>query len=257
MPQATFAIYFISIYALYKPIDTLENFTSQIQQQKSISFNNILQSKSNTNLFNKILQSNPIITEIEMEDGGTEAFADLGRHCQHSDCHQLDFLPFKCYACHQFFCLDHRSCKSHDCPKSGLNDRKVVVCEICSTSIETTGFNGMDEKSILEKHQHSGDCDPRKAKKPKCPVRRCREILTFSNSTSCQHCHVKVCLKHRFPADHACKRQLSSPSFPALTSAVKRDNKFLVALASRNGKDCGSKSRGSNSPPHTPSVKAH
>lgn len=34
---------------------------------------------------------------------GTEAFPDLGRHCQRSDCNQLDFLPFKCDGCHQVF----------------------------------------------------------------------------------------------------------------------------------------------------------
>lgn len=33
--------------------------------------------------------------------GGTEAFPDLGSHCQHQDCHQLDFLPFKCDGCHK------------------------------------------------------------------------------------------------------------------------------------------------------------
>ena len=31
--------------------------------------------------------------------GGTEAFPDLGQHCQHSDCNQLDFLPFNCDGC--------------------------------------------------------------------------------------------------------------------------------------------------------------
>lgn len=31
--------------------------------------------------------------------GGTEAFPDLGRHCQHSECKQLDFLPFNCNGC--------------------------------------------------------------------------------------------------------------------------------------------------------------
>ncbi|CAI9111090.1 OLC1v1011228C1 [Oldenlandia corymbosa var. corymbosa] len=191
-----------------------------------------------------------------MDSGGTEAFPDLGEHCQHSDCHQLDFLPFKCGGCHKFFCVEHRSYKSHECPKSDVNDRKVVVCEICSSSIEITGSNSLDVKSILQKHEKSGDCDPKKKKKPKCPVRRCKEQLTFSNTASCQHCHVKVCLKHRFPADHACERRPGLSTFAALPAA-KSGNKFLEALASRNGKECGNKSRGSSSPPSTPSVKAY
>jgi hypothetical protein len=44
-----------------------------------------------------------------MASGGTEAFPDLGKHCQHLDCHQLDFLPFTCDGCKQviLFLLFH------------------------------------------------------------------------------------------------------------------------------------------------------
>ncbi|KAG6398260.1 hypothetical protein SASPL_139715 [Salvia splendens] len=174
--------------------------------------------------------------------GGTEAFPDLGSHCQKSDCHQLDFLPFTCNACHKVFCLEHRLAKSHECPKPDAGSRKVVVCEACSAAIETTGCDGEDEKKVLERHDKSGDCDPRRKKKPTCPVRRCKEVLTFSNTATCKTCRGRVCLKHRFPADHACNQQRSS-------------NKFL---APRNGKDCGIKvsisSSSSSSQP--PSVKA-
>jgi len=38
-----------------------------------------------------------------MASGGTEAFPDLGKHCQRVDCHQLDFLPFTCDGCKQVF----------------------------------------------------------------------------------------------------------------------------------------------------------
>ncbi|KAI5571815.1 hypothetical protein POPTR_011G138500v4 [Populus trichocarpa] len=140
--------------------------------------------------------------------GGTEAFPDLGRHCQHSECKQLDFLPFNCNGCRKVFCLEHRSYKSHECPKSDHKSRKVVVCETCSASIETTGCNEDAEKVVLLKHEKSGDCDPRKKKKkkPTCAVKRCKEILTFSNTCTCKTCQLKVCLKHRFPADHACKK---------------------------------------------------
>ncbi|XP_059670225.1 zinc finger AN1 domain-containing stress-associated protein 12 [Cornus florida] len=188
--------------------------------------------------------------------GGTEAFPDLGIHCQLSECNQLDFLPFKCVACQKTFCLEHRAYKSHNCPKQDHNSRKVVVCEICSTSIETTGREGEDEKVMLERHEKSGDCDPKKKNKPTCAVRRCREILTFSNTSTCKTCQLKVCLKHRFPADHACKHNSSSSS-SASASFNKEANKFLMALASRNANDCSKKGRESASPPSTPSVKAY
>ncbi|XP_057463905.1 zinc finger AN1 domain-containing stress-associated protein 12-like [Actinidia eriantha] len=184
--------------------------------------------------------------------GGTEAFPDLGTHCQHPECNQLDFLPFKCDSCLKVFCLDHRLHKSHDCPKSDHNSRKVVVCEICSTSIETTGRDGDDEEAILERHEKSGDCDPKKKKKPTCPVRRCREILTFSNTSTCKTCKIKVCLKHRFFADHGCDGRRSS------VAPARDGSKFLAALASRSVDGCAKEGRGgsSASPRSTPSVKA-
>ncbi|KAL0343958.1 UNVERIFIED_CONTAM: Zinc finger AN1 domain-containing stress-associated protein 12 [Sesamum angustifolium] len=172
---------------------------------------------------------------ITVMGGGTEAFPDLGSHCQHQDCHQLDFLPFTCNACRKVFCLEHRSYKSHDCPNSDVGSRKVLVCEICSVAIETTGHEEEDEKKILERHEKSGGCDPKKKRKPTCPVRRCREALTFSNTATCKICRTKICLKHRFPADHACE-QLRLPS-----ASTTPNNKFLVALAARSGKDCGDK----------------
>ncbi|KAG5624349.1 hypothetical protein H5410_009567 [Solanum commersonii] len=162
-------------------------------------------------------------------EGGTEAYPDLGRHCQLSDCHQLDFLPFTCHACQKVFCVEHRSCKSHECPKSDFNSRKVLVCEICSMSIETTGYQVEDHKAILRKHEESGDCDPKKKKKPTCPVKRCKGILTFSNTSTCKTCRIQV---------------------------KEANNKFLTALLARNGKDCGNRSRASSSTPANPSVKA-
>ncbi|KAJ4826432.1 Zinc finger AN1 domain-containing stress-associated protein 12 [Turnera subulata] len=192
-----------------------------------------------------------------MGGGGTEAFPDLGRHCQHSDCNQLDFLPFKCDGCQNVFCLEHRSYKSHECPKSDHNSRKVVVCEICSMSIETTGQEEDDVKKMLERHEKSGNCDPAKKKKPTCAVRRCREILTFSNTSTCKTCQLKVCLKHRFPADHPCKKG-SSTAVPVVDGRRPSNGKFLVPLAPRSGKDCANNGRRSTtSSSSAPSVRAY
>lgn len=188
--------------------------------------------------------------------GGTEAFFDIGRHCQRSDCHQLDFLPFKCDGCHKVYCLDHRSYKSHECPKSDHNSRKVIVCEICSSSMEVTGREEEDEKKILERHEKSGDCNPAKKKKPVCAVKRCRETLTFSNTSTCKTCQLKVCLKHRFPADHGCNQ--ASPAATVIGSGKGRWNeRFLASLASRSSQDCAKSGAGKKnvSPPNNPSIK--
>lgn len=146
------------------------------------------------------------------------------------------------------FCLEHKTFKSHDCPKSDHKSRKVVVCEICSIAIEVTGKNEEDVKLILEKHEKSSVCDPKKKKKPTCSVRRCKEILTFSNSFTCKTCQLKVCLKHRFAADHACKNAIEAA--PAQVNA-RPNKKFLAAFASRNGKDCGKTGESSAFPSRT------
>ncbi|KAD4887922.1 hypothetical protein R6Q59_034985 [Mikania micrantha] len=171
--------------------------------------------------------------------GGTEAFPDLGIHCQLSDCKQLDFLPFKCDGCHKSFCLEHRSYKSHSCSNSDHNSRKVLVCETCSMSIEIPRNSTGGEDEIAANHRRSGDCDPmKKKKKPTCGVKRCKEILTFSNTSTCKSCQMKLCLKHRFQSDHACRRR-----------------PFLVALSSRKGQDCAKNINGSDIP--STSVKAY
>ncbi|KAL9227086.1 hypothetical protein vseg_002822 [Gypsophila vaccaria] len=172
--------------------------------------------------------------------GGTEAFPDLGAHCQHADCHQLDFLPFQCDRCLQTFCLEHRTYKSHDCERPGDNNRKVHVCNICSTSIETTGCFGASEKAIIDKHLNSKDCDPAKKNKSRCPASRCKERLTFSNNVVCKFCHVKFCLSHRFPSAHACNRG----GISSANAASVDGETGTVSLGSRNGKDCGPSTRG-------------
>lgn len=159
------------------------------------------------------------------------------------------------YANVQVFCLEHRSYKGHECPKSDHVNRKVIVCEACSASIETTGQNGEDERLLMERHAKSGSCDPSKKKKPKCPVKRCRETLTFSNTSTCKVCQVKVCLRHRLPADHNCRRNPPATA-PGRGSAERWNDKFLAALSLRVGKDCSKDDPGSKASPGAPSVEA-
>lgn len=160
------------------------------------------------------------------------------------------------------FCLEHRLYKSHECQKPDINSRKVIVCELCSVSIETTGQFGEAEKVMMERHQKSGNCDPSTKKKPTCSVKRCKEILTFSNSATCKTCNLKVCLKHRFPADHSCKKDLVvGKNAGAVAGAGKWTDKILAAMAAWNGKECTENDRSLKaavSPSsRNPSVKAY
>ena len=102
---------------------------------------------------------------------------------------------------------------------------------------------GESNELTMKKHAQSG-CDPgnyvKVMKKPKCPVRGCRELLTFSNTYSCNSCQKSVCLRHRFPADHACGTAAVTLKQPARTAAASN---FLTAFAARvSGTDCGTES---------------
>ncbi|XP_002972586.2 zinc finger AN1 and C2H2 domain-containing stress-associated protein 16 [Selaginella moellendorffii] len=180
--------------------------------------------------------------------GGTEAFPNLGKHCSHSSCGQLDFLPFKCDACSQVFCLDHRSYTAHECPKAGAKDSTVIVCPFCASGVKTVA--GEDPNSTIERHLQTS-CDPsnydRVMKKPKCSVRGCKEVLTFSNKFHCKVCSKNTCMKHRFPADHACQAMSSSVAGRNGGGGGDLASRFLQALSIRTGSECGTSSSNSRS----------
>ncbi|CAM6096252.1 unnamed protein product [Calypogeia fissa] len=156
--------------------------------------------------------------------GGTEAFPNLGRHCAEETCHQLDFLPFECDCCKKMFCLDHRSYKAHDCTKADLKDTSVIICPVCTATVKKVF--GEKEDSTLQKHNDSRDCNPAlRSVKPKCPVKGCKELLTFSNKYNCKSCRKDLCLKHRHSTAHVC--------------VETKNALFLDALAKRNMTDCG------------------
>ncbi|CAN8279759.1 unnamed protein product [Cochlearia groenlandica] len=150
---------------------------------------------------------------------GTPEFPDLGKHCSVDYCKQIDFLPFTCDRCLQVFCLDHRSYMKHKCPKGNRGDVSVVICPLCAKGVRLNQEEEEDPNITWEKHVNT-DCDPsnyeKTVNKKKCPVFRCRESLTFSNTIKCRDCCIDHCLKHRFGPDHACpgpKKPESSFSF--------------------------------------------
>ncbi|XP_052176855.1 zinc finger AN1 and C2H2 domain-containing stress-associated protein 16-like [Diospyros lotus] len=136
---------------------------------------------------------------------GTPAFPNLGKHCTVEDCKQIDFLPFTCDACHKVFCLEHRSYNKHQCPNGNKHDVTVVICPLCAKGVRL--IPDQDPNITWESHVNT-DCDPsnyeKATKKQKCPVRGCREVLTFSNTVKCRDCTVDHCLKHRLGPDHNC-----------------------------------------------------
>lgn len=141
----------------------------------------------------------------------------------------------------QVFCLEHRTYKAHSCPNENHKDVSVLICSVCAKSVKTVF--GESNEVTMKKHSQSG-CDPsnyaKVMKKPKCPVRGCRELLTFSNKYSCNSCRKTVCLRHRFPTDHACGVAVAKSKEPARTAAA---SSFLASFAARvSGTDCGTES---------------
>ncbi len=139
-------------------------------------------------------------------------FSNFGKHCSDPYCRQLDFLPFTCDLCKRVFCAEHHKYADHNCPLADTKDKRVIVCPICNTALplpEGTSLSSPDSQTIIsrlwERHAASGQCNPDKNKKPVCPVKGCREQLTYSNKYSCKVCGQTVCLKHRYETDHGCQ----------------------------------------------------
>ena len=147
----------------------------------------------------------------------------IGEHCSLSTCHALDFLPFKCLGCGGTFCLEHRA--NHNCPSSsGAAGSQVIVCPICAKGVRLAP--GQDANEAFDQHHRSSGCDPSNYKKvnqkQRCPVGRCQEKLTLTNTYRCKKCNLRVCLKHRDPADHNCTSTTSAAasSRPPATSST-------------------------------------
>ncbi|CAI5702163.1 hypothetical protein KXD40_000525 [Peronospora effusa] len=137
---------------------------------------------------------------------------DIGAHCSVPACHQQDFLPFTCDCCKDVFCLEHRRYDSHQCPKAGSHDRRVVQCPVCKQMIRWTAEQ--DVNAVWEQHVRIGQCTPEKLKqqqlkqsKKRCAAEGCREVLHPSNQFHCSNCNQDVCLKHRFETDHTCENK--------------------------------------------------
>ncbi|GMJ02331.1 STRESS ASSOCIATED PROTEIN 13 [Hibiscus trionum] len=164
---------------------------------------------------------------------GTPEFPDLGRHCSVQHCKQIDFLPFTCDRCNLCYCLEHRSYIEHQCPKANNNDVTVVICPICAKGVRLVP--NKDPNISWETHVNT-ECDPsnyeKVTRKKKCPVHRCREVLTLSNTIKCRDCGVDHCLKHRFGLDHNCSgHKKPNPGVPE-TSLSSWAARFLNMASS-------------------------
>src|SRR4051794_13375316 len=93
---------------------------------------------------------------------------EIGKHC--FLCKQIDFLPFHCSECKNYFCLLHKNRTEHDC----LEQKRTLIIEKKSRK------NMMFNCSLST-----------------CGVKELQPCL-------CKLCNQNFCLKHRFFSDHKC-----------------------------------------------------
>ena len=96
-------------------------------------------------------------------------FSNLGKHCFF--CKQLDFLPFECDLCKNFFCKLHRTENKHECIKIKKDkDNNVKIIK--------------NKDKIIK-------CAYKKCKKKGCLV-----------DYKCKECKNTFCAYHRLHNDH-------------------------------------------------------
>ncbi len=131
--------------------------------------------------------------------------AEIGAHCTYKYCKRKDFLPFECSRCGKIYCLEHRSCKAHECPKADIDDVQLIICPFCNARIKMMGAE--DPNVVFQKH-YPALCRPHLAvpeTKERCAADGCYTVLNPVNTFECKACGgLKYCLKHRFSDTHKC-----------------------------------------------------
>lgn len=131
----------------------------------------------------------------------------LGKNCALRECNQLDFLPIKCDACSEIYCIRHYQYDNHNCERAKNRDVQVPVCPLCSEPVVSKRNELPDEAVSQHIDQFCRLNDKLKAPKPKsnlqsCSFKSCKQKDLIY--LECKDCRSKFCIKHRHPSDHSC-----------------------------------------------------
>ncbi|CAK9291486.1 unnamed protein product [Gordionus sp. m RMFG-2023] len=94
-------------------------------------------------------------------------FPEIGENCTFSSCNRLDFLPFKCDACEEYFCISHYKYENHKCINVHKKDNYIPICPICNEIIYVPKVHPID--MIVNRHIEStckSDLYPMKMSNP-------------------------------------------------------------------------------------------
>lgn len=139
-----------------------------------------------------------------------------------------DYLPFTCDLCNKKFCSAHRTYDAHHC--AAIKDKDATTfaptCPVCHHPVGKS-FPMEDKNVAIGRHldhhclgnQHHQPVAVAPAAAPvavarktvrgsredgsRCRVSKCHQ----QHMTTCKLCNWKLCLDHRFEADHKCTRR--------------------------------------------------
>lgn len=142
----------------------------------------------------------------------------IGRHCQFTYCHQLDFLPFRCESCKGTFCLEHRTETAHKCTHAG---------EWARNRRKQAGDNDNSLASSLPPTK------PTIYNSPQCSEPRCKTLIHTLQNTGvhCQNCNREYCLKHRLREDHDCAKLTPLGARPGSQTGPTQTEKAKLAFS--------------------------
>ena len=140
---------------------------------------------------------------VAYQNNNVDLFGNKGQFC--NVCKKLDFLPFECNYCNNWFCKEcFNEHKVSKCFNSNNTDKKIPQCPICNEFILLE--NGKSLDYCVDLHIRSG-CKKgilkHNKKINKCSYKKCKEEIEIF-SYECKYCFKKYCLKHRF---HNCKNE--------------------------------------------------
>ena len=139
---------------------------------------------------------------VEYQDDEVDLMGNKGKLC--SKCKSIDFLPFKCNNCNNWFCEscfnEHKGTQCYKSTEPVVNE--LPQCPICNQYIKLDKSRSPDD--CVDRHI-SSNCKVgiaiKKIKKNKCSHKKCNNIVDVF-SYKCNNCFKKFCIEHRF---HDCK----------------------------------------------------
>lgn len=141
----------------------------------------------------------------------------LGTNCALKQCNQLDFLPVKCDACSEVFCVHHYQYDNHQCPQAKNRNVQVPVCPLCSEPVVSRNRNELPDVAVshhIDQYCKRNDKVKNRVIKSdlqSCSFKSCKQKDLIY--IECKDCRSKYCIKHRHPTDHLC-------SGPRLTASL-------------------------------------